>query len=284
MISFLGIYREPMCSPGRHRENDATILELVAQQLEARGHAAALSSIEGAARAGREASVVFSMSRSPLGLQLLERWAREGKTIVNRPDAVIETARHRLARRAFAEVTLPPTRIVPTARALRGRLGDAFCADGPWVKGGDLYSSRREDVQRVETRDALDRVLDDFERRGITTAVLQQHVEGREVKFYAVGADGFFHWLSDDASAHPTPDRFQQPATEAGSALGLEIFGGDIVIRDDGRIMLIDLNDWPSFAPCRDAAARAIAEYLEARFGELYAVASPARAGPPSSF
>ena len=28
MISFLGIYREPMCSPGRHRENDATILEL----------------------------------------------------------------------------------------------------------------------------------------------------------------------------------------------------------------------------------------------------------------
>ena len=35
MIRFLGIYREPICSPGRHRENDTVILELVADALEA---------------------------------------------------------------------------------------------------------------------------------------------------------------------------------------------------------------------------------------------------------
>ncbi|HEV3139608.1 MAG TPA: hypothetical protein VGY57_03780 [Vicinamibacterales bacterium] len=283
MISFLGIYREPMCSPGRHRENDATILELVAQGLESHGHGVALASIENAERAGRDASVVFSMSRSPVGLQLLERWAREGKTIVNRPDAVIDTARHRLARRSFGSVGLPATRIVATARPLRDRVGDAFSSTGQWVKGGDLYSSRREDVQRVETRDALDRVLDDFERRGITTAILQEHVEGREIKFYAVGAAGFFHWLtSDDSPERSSQDGFQQRATEAGTALDLEIFGGDIVIRDDGRSVLIDLNDWPSFAPCREAGARAIAQHLEARFIELYAVASPAGSAPPS--
>jgi hypothetical protein len=281
MTPFLGIYREPICSPGRHLENDRVILETAAQALEARGHRVALSSADAAERSGRDAAVVFSMSRSPRCLDLLARWQREGKTIVNRPDAVFDTARDRLARRVFAAVSLPATRVVATAGALRGQLGDPFASGGQWVKGGELFSSRREDVRRVETRDALDRVLDDFERRGIATAVLQEHVDGREIKFYAVGPNGFFHWLGADGAAGQVPQReFQAPATAAGVSVGLEIFGGDIVVRADGRIVLIDLNDWPSFAPCPDAAASAIAGYLEARLADSYAVASPVRPAP----
>jgi len=281
MTPFLGIYREPICSPGRHLENDRTILELAARHLETRGHRVALSSADDAERAGRDASVVFSMSRSPRCLELLTRWEREGKTIVNRPRAVIDTARDRLARRSFGAASLPATRVVATARALRGQIGDPFGAGAQWVKGGELFSSRREDVRRVETRDALDLVLDDFECRGIATAVLQEHVEGREIKFYAVGPERFFHWLGADEAAGRLPRRdFQVPATAAGTSVALEVFGGDIVIRGDGRIVLIDLNDWPSFAPCPDAGARAIAGHLEARLADSYAVASPARPAP----
>jgi hypothetical protein len=283
MTSFLGIYREPSCCPGRHLENDRTILERTAAELESRGHRVALATADDAERAGRAASVVFSMSRSPACLALLARWTREGKAVVNRPDAVTETARHRMAGRSFEAVSLPGTRVVSTARTLRDGVGDPFRSSGQWVKGGELFSSRREDVMRVDTRDALDRVLDDFERRGIQTAILQEHVEGREIKFYAVGAGGFFHWLgADDAAARVPQETFQRAATAAGSALSLEIFGGDIVIREDGRIVLIDLNDWPSFAPCPEAGARAMAEYLEVRLADLYAVAAPARPVPPS--
>jgi len=282
--SILGIYREPICCPGRHLENDRTILEATARELEARGHRVALASSDEAARAGASASVVLSMSRSPSCLELLDRWRREGRTIVNRPDAVMETARHRLARRSFGAVGLPVTRVVATAPALRVRIGDAFRSSGQWVKGGELFSSRREDVQRVETRDALDRVLDDFDRRGIATAVLQEHVEGREIKFYAVGAGAFFHWLgADEAARRLAPQAFQQPAVAAGLSIALEIFGGDIVVRADGRITLIDLNDWPSFAPCPDAGARAIAAYVETRMSDVYAVASPGRSAAPSA-
>jgi hypothetical protein len=281
MTAFLGIYREPICSPGHHLDNDRIILELAAQQLEARGHRVALSSADAAERAGRDASVVFSMSRSPRCLEMLTRWERDGKTIVNRPAAVLETARDRLAARAFGAVSLPATRVVITARALRDRVGDPFVAGGHWVKGGELFSSRREDVRRVETRDALDRVLDDFERRGIATAVLQEHVEGPEIKFYAVGPGAFFHSLGADEAAGRVPRReFQAPATATGVSVGLEIFGGDIVVRGDGGIVLIDLNDWPSFAPCPDAAACAIAEYLEAKLVDSYALASPVRPAP----
>jgi hypothetical protein len=289
MNTFLGVYREPACSPGRHRENDAALLELVASELERRGHGVVLAEVDAAERAGRDVPVVFSMSRSPGGLHLMERWTSEGKIVVNRPGAVIDTARARLASRSFATVSLPPTRLVPTSRALREQVV-ASPPEGQWVKGGDLYASRREDVHRVDSGQAFERVLDDFERRGISTAVLQDHVEGREIKFYAVGRTGFFHWLDSgqrDAAAAGERARvgaheFQPRATEAGAALALEIFGGDVIVRRDGSIVLIDLNDWPSFAPCLEPGARAIAGYLESRFADRYAAALPARSGTPS--
>ena len=39
---------------------------------------------------------------------------------------------------------------------------------------------------------------------------------------------------------------------------------GAVVIDAERRPVLIDLNDWPSFAPIRDRAARAIAGHVHA--------------------
>ena len=267
MIRFLGIYREPICSPGRHRENDTVILELVADALEASAHHVALASMDDAPRFGRDAAVVFSMSRAPRALDLLTRWVGEGRTVVNQPQAVLATARSCLAGRTLGAVALPPARVVPTSPERRPEIGQPIDIGEWWVKGGDLYASRREDVQRVHTMEALGHVLDDFNRRGLSTAVLQQHVAGREIKFYAVGSSTFFHAIDVEETASPSAahDGFHQRATAAGLALDLEIFGGDVVVGADGSITLIDLNDWPSFAPCREPAAKAIAGYLEAR-------------------
>jgi hypothetical protein len=196
--------------------------------------------------------------------------------VVNRPDRVLATARSQLVHRTLGSVSLPSCQVVPTARAARSCVE---AVDGDWwVKGGDLYASRHEDVERVGTMEALGRVLNDFERRGIGTAVLQKHVQGREIRFYAV-AGGFFYWLdTDNASVHGTSgEPFHRCALESGAALSLEIFGGDLVLGDDGHTTLIDLNDWPSFAPCRDAAAQAIARHLERRSLGAFAASSPAR-------
>jgi hypothetical protein len=277
MTTLLGIYREPTCSPGRHRANDAAILELVATELEARGFGVVLATMSEAERVKGDSSLVFSMCRSPEGLDTLERWKREGTTVVNRPGAVLGTSRHRLAERIFrGPVRVPETRVVPTARARRSQVQLGTPPDAYWIKGGDLYASTREDVQRVQTMQALDAVLDDFERRAISTAVLQAHVPGREIKFYAVGSGEFFHWLDvgDALPDREAPERLQHAAAGAGTDLELEIFGGDVVIGADGRITLIDLNDWPSFAPCRDEGAIAIARYLEARLSGSYAGSS----------
>ena len=61
MTTCLGIYREPMCSPGRHLTNDATILELVAARLRANGHRVALATLDDAEPIRHEASLIFSM-------------------------------------------------------------------------------------------------------------------------------------------------------------------------------------------------------------------------------
>ena len=46
----------------------------------------------------------------------------------------------------------------------------------------------------------------------------------------------------------------------------VEVFGGDAVIREDGKPMIIDINAWPSYARYRDRAAQAIADHLAERF------------------
>jgi len=51
-------------------------------------------------------------------------------------------------------------------------------------------------------------------------------------------------------------------AEAAAAALELEVFGGDCVRDRQQNLWLIDLNDWPSYARCRFAAADAIASYL----------------------
>jgi len=38
-----------------------------------------------------------------------------------------------------------------------------------------------------------------------------------------------------------------------------------VIVAPSGELTLIDLNDWPSFAPCRDAASEAIADHLMRR-------------------
>jgi hypothetical protein len=283
MTTFLGIYREAACSPGRHLENDTAILELVAAALEASGHKVALSSGHEAQRFVDGASVVFSMSRSPQVLKLMDAWARAGRTVVNQPAAVLATARRTLVGHTLG-VSVPETHLVPTARGAKPSALPSAASEW-WVKGGELYASRREDVRRVGTGEELEQVLQDFDRRGIATAVLQQHVHGRELKFYAVGREEFFYWLdtnqpeTNGTAASP----FQTAAFAAGGALALEVFGGDLVIQDDGRAMLIDLNDWPSFAPCRESAARAIVRYLETRALASCAIDSAGSAIPSVS-
>jgi hypothetical protein len=120
------------------------------------------------------------------------------------------------------------------------------------------------------TAGAVADTLGAFAERGIPWVAVQQHVPGPVVKFYGVTGGDFFRWYGADAGfgrERPAVDeeRLKALAFAAAGLLGLEVFGGDVAVPEPGRPVLIDVNDWPSFAPFREEAARAIAAYIHAR-------------------
>ena len=115
-----------------------------------------------------------------------------------------------------------------------------------------------------------------FAERGIPFVIAQEHVPGDLVKFYGVrnGAGtndaNWFQWFyhRDKGMLGHSFDaaRLSKAGLDAAAALGLEVFGGDAVIKANGEPMIIDLNAWPSYALYRDRAAEAIADCLTERF------------------
>jgi hypothetical protein len=278
-MRLIGLFREAACSPGRHRSNDAQLLEQVAQALRQRGYRVDLMTFEDAAASRWSAAMVFSMCQSRPALEAIARWELNGTQVVNSPRASLNTYRDRLhAVMHAAGIPFPPTRLVATARESEPAVD---VNGGVWLKRGDVHASVSADVQWIDSTDRLRAGLRDFASRGVARAALQQHCEGDEVKFYGVAGGGWFRWFypgdgpSEAGYYRPSgrdSGRYQldvaalRRLTEnAAAAAGLDVFGGDVIVAPTGELTLIDLNDWPSFAPCRDAASEAIAEHLTRR-------------------
>jgi hypothetical protein len=198
------------------------------------------------------------MCQSPAALAALDRCIAISP-VINAPDAIRGCYRHETVRRlANTAVPFPPTRLVSTVDHPALPANTAPC----WVKRGDVHAMTADDVVFAETAAAVRATLTDFAARGIARAALQTHVAGVVVKFYGV-VDGRFFRCYTQAAEVPAPLPALWEAARSGAlALGLEVFGGDLVIPDDGRPILVDINDWPSFARCRDEAASAIASYV----------------------
>lgn len=270
MTGLIGLYREAECSPGRHRSNDAQLLEQVGQGLRSRGFQVDLMTVEEAAPLRRSGALIFSMCQGRSALETLTRWESEGTRVINSPRAALNTYRDRLPDLLrSAGVRFPPTAIVSTSRSSDPSIE---VNGGVWLKRGDVHASVTADVQWISSGDGLRAGLREFASRGIAHAALQAHHSGDEIKFYGVAGTGFFHWFhpngngfSPVASSRVDVEGLRRLAADAAAAAGLEIFGGDVIVAASGEMTLIDLNDWPSFAPCRDRASDAIADYLMRR-------------------
>jgi len=266
-MKFLGLYREPAYSPGRHVTNDAHILECTGQALKQQGISVELTTLEKGRSWYPEFDLIFSMVQGPEGLAELSTWKKQGAFIVNDPDASRRTYRDSLCSMLREkELGFPHSFFVqtdPQADLTGGR--SVFSDAGAWLKRADVHATQSGDVVRLRHFGELAPALKEFRSRGLDTAVIQQHCEGHEIKFYGVRGNRFF-WPHRPEGSQAFPfneSALQAMADHAAEALGLSIYGGDAILHADGHCTLIDVNDWPSFAPCREAAADAIAMYLK---------------------
>jgi len=266
MKRLLGLYRERQYSPGRHLSNDVLLLDQIAHRLRERDFAVDLSTLNEAESRRADAAIIFSMCQGKSSLESLAGWEREGARIINSPEAALNTHRDRLpALMVQAGVSFPETRLVGTGE--KADLGMLDLNGGIWLKRGDVHASITADVQWIDSIERLDSGLADFAQRGIALAALQTHRPGDEIKFYGVTGGEFFHWFySGEARKYPFNfAALEDLAQQAATAAGLHIFGGDVIVSSSGELTLIDLNDWPSFAPCRERASYAIADFITRR-------------------
>ncbi len=275
MAQLVAIYRSPSYSPLQHGVNDTAILDATVGLLEATGWRATKTT-ELEVEQGRlpAAELYLNMCQGSLAAEQLMPLESDGIVVVNRPSSALNCHRYRLVRR-LGDSTLPFPRTLILASsaplpppAQLGALGRDH--QKVWIKRGDVHAERPEDVVAT-TLDALPEALRAFTGRGIPWVALQEHVPGPVVKFYGVTDGRFFNWYGADAGfagERPQVDEnhLKALAFEAAAILGLEVFGGDVAFPEPDRPVLIDINDWPSFAPFREPAARAIAAYITHRF------------------
>jgi len=263
-----GIYRELAHSPGRI-DADRAIMESVGAALSARGFRVELV----AADAGFDTHFanIFVMCERGAVLDRLIDAEKSGSIVVNSPDAIRNTYRHRMVE-LFArhQVSTPATRIVASD------VKEPRPAAGTWVKRYDFHATEPRDVMYAASDEGWREALQKFAERGIPFVVAQEHVPGDLVKFYGVrNADAavdsnWFEWFyhrDQGMLGHAFEvSGLRHAAFRAAAAVGLEIFGGDAIIQADGEPMIVDINAWPSFARYRDHAAQVIADYLTGRF------------------
>ena len=99
---------------------------------------------------------------------------------------------------------------------------------------------------------------------------------GDLVKFYGVKGSQFFYWFYpfdeghskygwEEVNGHSQGididlKELRDICSRAADELNVVIYGGDCIVDPDGTIRIIDFNDWPSFAPCRNESAPHIAK------------------------
>lgn len=291
-MKILAVSRSPIFSPNS-TERDAAIFSAVSEVLRARRWKVCSVSEDELSADLPAVDAVFSMARGAVALQVLSQAERAAVTVVNSPSALLRMDRAALTN-LFNKEGVPQ----PWSTVVQLTDGEAeIPADVVfpiWVKRGDGCAQERADVVRVGQGGAENRALDfsalqdalhTFHLRNVGSVVLSAHASGDLVKFYGVEGTPFFftcyptegkHFskfglerYNGAPGGHPfDASRLKALADRAARLTGFLVYGGDAIVSPDGSLVLIDFNDWPSFSPCCDDAARAIADRLESALGK----------------
>lgn len=261
----LAIKRASKFSPN-HIDNDAMILEKSAEALSNKGYEVEVCSEEEILQKYNKQDTIFSMARSKKNLELLENLENDGVRILNSVESIKNCHRENMmAILSASSLKTPKNMTVYTSDYTFSKaIYSDFNTRVLWVKK-EGHINHREDITKVYSAEELSNILKEFERRGIQKASIMEHIKGDEIKFYAVPESDYFHWYYSNGSRSNSFDKskLKNEIYRCSRLFDLNIYGGDAIIREDGEIFFIDVNDWPSFAPIRDIAAEKIADLIE---------------------
>lgn len=267
-MKIVTIARNPENSPNMVA-NDAAILECVTRELIAMG--AEVVSIDETAEIPDDTDIVCHMSRTPMVLQRLKDAERGGVTVINPPAAVENCSRIELMQILESNGTPQPMFRIITEKEELTTL--PFPA---WIKRGKGWSCHKDDISFVNDSSDAIKAIDAMRQRGINSFVYTTHCKGDIIKFYGVG-DSFFTYsypnaektkfglekINGETKHYPfDAEAMHRIVADAARAVGLNVYGGDCIVDENGGICIIDLNDFPSFSSVRNEAAKEIANII----------------------
>lgn len=285
-MNIICVYRASCFSPNME-ENDASIMNAVAERLQAGGHHVRriheeqLSDI-----APIIPDMIYTMGRLDHTLDVLQQLEMQGVTVINSSIGIRNCDRKRFTQILmdedvpFAESKiLSPltfTHLPSLLGGVGGRLSPltSHLSYPVWLKKGEGYTEVAEDVMFIQNDQELQDGIAQMNHRGIQTVVVSQHLEGDLVKCYGVKDSQFFYWsysskghskfgleaINGKNHGYPFSEKqLRAICNQAANVIGVDVYGADCVIGENGTIHIIDMNDWPSFSCCRNQAAEMIA-------------------------
>jgi hypothetical protein len=278
-LTVLGIHREQIYS-NHAVEADRRILELTLEQVERLAGGRLATTVREPHEELPDADLILSMAQHESVLGQLQSRERQGIPVINSVASIRNCYRVQLS-------TLLTNGAYPQYAFVKARQDLAFLPfespEGYWLKRGDFHALTDDDVVYAQDLKGINGSLRYYRSHGIEDVVLQRHVEGPIIKFYGV-ADGFFRHRAMP-SRDPGKKRLAFPPAWSDMArvedvraiaawkagiLGLTIYGGDCIVDRDGKLWVIDMNDWPAFRTCQDEAATSIARLaVQALAGHL---------------
>ena len=274
-IKIAGIMRAGAYSPN-HIGNDAAIFNVVAEQLRKRGCEVKVYSEEQLIAGNVTEDIVLNMCRERRSIEILQQMEDRGALVINSGYGIENCTRERMTRILVgSNIPYPESLIVNTDEMVRESLVKAGF-EQCWIKRGDFHAMHKEDVSYVRHPEEAQEVLQEYFLRGIKRAVINRHLVGDLIKFYGVQGTPFFFWFYPFDMGHSKygheaingkarglefdKEKMKEICRNASEVLDVKIYGGDCIISPEGDIRIIDFNDWPSFAPCRNEAAPHIAK------------------------
>ena len=216
------------------------------------------------------------MARDKATIARLKDLEDKGTLVINSAYGIDNCVRKPMTELLVAHgVPHPKSIIVKTNEAYTGNFFPC------WLKRGNSHAMVKEDVSYAVHFGEAEAILADFYRRGIPEAVVNEHLQGDLIKFYGVQGTDFFYWFYPGPCSHSkfglekingeakgipfNVSDLKKYSDMAAEVLNVPIYGGDCVVLPNGDVKIIDFNDWPSFARCRDEAGVKIAECIYKR-------------------
>ncbi len=222
--------------------------------------------------------VIVNMCREMKSIHKLQELEQKGALVINSGFGIENCTRERMTRILVgSNIPYPESLIVNTDEGVTATLKKAGFTQC-WIKRGDFHAMHKEDVSYVRHPEEAQEVLQEYFLRGIKRAVINRHLVGDLIKFYGVQGTPFFFWfypfdLGHSKYGHEAingksqglefdKEKLRAICQNASEVLDVKVYGGDCIISPEGDIRIIDFNDWPSFAPCRQEAAPHIAKCI----------------------